>query len=74
MRIDHRFQILLRNFRKGWFFWLILDENQSLFDEKRVIFNFRRAQSVRAIVDCRDSAPDHLHFKKDDLIVVISRS
>ncbi|EFO87337.1 CRE-ARK-1 protein [Caenorhabditis remanei] len=37
-------------------------------------FPERRAQSVRAVVDCRDSAPDHLHFKKDDLIVVISRS
>ncbi|EGT53842.1 CBN-ARK-1 protein [Caenorhabditis brenneri] len=37
-------------------------------------FPERRAQSVRAVVDCRDNAADHLHFKKDDLIVVISRS
>ncbi|VDM85558.1 unnamed protein product, partial [Strongylus vulgaris] len=28
----------------------------------------------RAVCDCRDSASDHLQFRKDDLIVVIDRT
>ncbi|PIO61700.1 variant SH3 domain protein [Teladorsagia circumcincta] len=34
----------------------------------------RLPQTVRAVCDCRDSASDHLQFRKDDLIVVIDRT
>ncbi|KAK6752466.1 hypothetical protein RB195_003720 [Necator americanus] len=37
-------------------------------------FPERLPQTVRAVCDCRDSASDHLQFRKDDLIVVIDRT
>uniref|UniRef100_A0A158PCU0 non-specific protein-tyrosine kinase n=1 Tax=Angiostrongylus cantonensis TaxID=6313 RepID=A0A158PCU0_ANGCA len=37
-------------------------------------FPERLPQTVRAICDCRDSANDHLQYRKDDLIVVIDRT
>ncbi|CAB3409355.1 unnamed protein product [Caenorhabditis bovis] len=54
--------------------WTHQYQDRPTFAEIVEKFPERRAQSVRAIVDCRDAADDHLHFKKDDLIVVISRS
>lgn len=54
--------------------WTHQVQNRPNFSDIVSQFPERRAQSVRAVVDCRDSAADHLHFKKDDLIVVISRS
>ncbi|UMM31411.1 hypothetical protein L5515_012898 [Caenorhabditis briggsae] len=54
--------------------WTHQVTNRPNFSDIVSQFPERRAQSVRAVVDCRDSAADHLHFKKDDLIVVISRS
>lgn len=53
--------------------WTHQYENRPTFAEILVQFPERRAQTVRAIVDCKDVAADHLNFKKDDLIVVISR-
>ncbi|KAJ1364364.1 hypothetical protein KIN20_024450 [Parelaphostrongylus tenuis] len=37
-------------------------------------FPERLPQTVRAVCDCRDSANDHLQYRKDDLIVVIDRT
>ncbi|CAI5448117.1 unnamed protein product [Caenorhabditis angaria] len=54
--------------------WTHQYQDRPTFAEIIEHFPERRAQSVRAIVDCRDAAADHLHFKRDDLIVVISRS
>uniref|UniRef100_A0A8R1HLY6 non-specific protein-tyrosine kinase n=1 Tax=Caenorhabditis japonica TaxID=281687 RepID=A0A8R1HLY6_CAEJA len=54
--------------------WTHQCQDRPSFSDLVAQFPERRAQSVRAVVDCRDSAADHLHFKKDDLIVVISRS
>lgn len=54
--------------------WVHQCQERPTFGDIVAQFPERRAQSVRAVVDCRDSAEDHLHFKKDDLIVVISRS
>lgn len=54
--------------------WTHQVQDRPTFSDIVAKFPERRAQSVRAVVDCKDSAADHLHFKKDDLIVVISRS
>uniref|UniRef100_A0A1I7XID6 non-specific protein-tyrosine kinase n=1 Tax=Heterorhabditis bacteriophora TaxID=37862 RepID=A0A1I7XID6_HETBA len=54
--------------------WTHAYTDRPTFAQLIVQFPERMPQTVRAVCDCRDSAADHLQFKKDDLIVVIDRT
>ncbi|CAJ0603569.1 unnamed protein product [Cylicocyclus nassatus] len=54
--------------------WSYAPNKRPTFAQIITQFPDRLPQTVRAVCDCRDSASDHLQFRKDDLIVVIDRT
>ncbi|XGW26729.1 hypothetical protein V3C99_007373 [Haemonchus contortus] len=54
--------------------WNYVAIKRPTFAQIMTQFPERLPQTVRAVCDCRDSASDHLQFRKDDLIVVIDRT
>ncbi|RCN47121.1 hypothetical protein ANCCAN_06845 [Ancylostoma caninum] len=54
--------------------WNYAPVKRPTFAQIMTQFPERLPQTVRAVCDCRDSASDHLQFRKDDLIVVIDRT
>ncbi|WKY08360.1 hypothetical protein Q1695_007689 [Nippostrongylus brasiliensis] len=54
--------------------WNYAATKRPTFAQIMTQFPERLPQTVRAVCDCRDSASDHLQFRKDDLIVVIDRT
>ncbi|VDL76086.1 unnamed protein product [Nippostrongylus brasiliensis] len=54
--------------------WNYVATKRPTFAQIMTQFPERLPQTVRAVCDCRDSASDHLQFRKDDLIVVIDRT